>query len=82
MAPKRKQSLAVSLKKIAAERVDVERRRTERIAQLYADVGRSSELVLKEWHPCLNTFCFLLTLLCMILLYCYWRYLKSTVLYL
>ena len=50
MAPKRKQSLALSLKKIAAERVDVERRRTARIAQLYADAGRSSELVVKEWH--------------------------------
>ncbi len=80
MAPKKKQSLALSRRKIAAERVNVDRRRTARIQQLYADAGRSSELVLKDWHACLNIFCFVLTLLCMILLYFYWQYLnlKST----
>ena len=74
------QSLAVSRRKIAAERVNLDLRRTARIEQLYADAGRSSELVLKDWHGCLNIFCFVLTILCMILLYLYWQYLnlKST----
>ncbi len=72
MAPKKKQSLAVSRRKIEAERVNVDLRTTARIAQLYADAGRSSELVLKDWYGCLNTSCFFLTLLCMILLYCHW----------
>ena len=76
--PKKKQSLALSRKKIEAERVNVKLRTEHRIAQLYADAGRSSELVLKDWHACLNIFCFVLTLLCMILLYFYWQYLKST----
>ena len=76
MAPKKKQSLAVSRRKIAAERVNLELRRTARIEQLYADAGRSSELVLKDWHGCLNIFCFVLTILCMILLYLYWQYLN------
>ncbi len=78
MAPKKKQSLALSLRKISAERVNLERRKTARIEELYADAGRSSELVLKDWHACLNIFCFLLTFLCMILVYFYWQYLKST----
>ena len=80
MAPKKKQSLAVSRRKIAAERVNLDLRTTARIEQLYADAGRSSELVLKDWHGCLNIFCFVLTILCMILLYLYWQYLnlKST----
>ena len=80
MAPKKKQSLAVSRRKIAAERVDVDLRTTTRIEKLYADAGRSSELVLKDWHGCLNMFCFVLTILCMILLYLYREYLnlKST----
>ena len=80
MAPKKKQSLALSHRKIAAKRVNVDLRRTARIQQLYADAGRSSELVLKDWHACLNIFCFVLTIVCMILLYYYWQYLhlKST----
>ena len=80
MAPKKKQSLAVSRRKIAAERVDYDLRRTARIEKLYADAGRSSELVLKDWHGCLNIFCFVLTIMCMILLYLYCEYLtlKST----
>jgi hypothetical protein len=79
MAPKKKQSLAVSRRKIAAELVDMDLRRTARIEQIYADAGRSSELVLKDWYGCLNVLCFFLTLLCMILLYCHSLYLKSTV---
>ena len=75
MAPKKKQSLAVSRRKIAEELVNMELRRTARIEALYADEGRSSELVLKEWHGCLNILCFFLTVLCMILLYCHWLYL-------
>ena len=55
--PKKKQSLALSRKKIEAERVNVKLRTEQRIAQLYADAGRSSELVLKDWHGCLNTSC-------------------------
>ena len=43
--------------KIEAERVNVKLRTEQRIAQLYADAGRSSELVLKDWHGCLNTSC-------------------------
>ena len=80
MAHKKKQSLAVSRRKIAAERVDYDLRTTARIEKLYADAGRSSELVLKDWHGCLNIFCFVLTILCMILLYLYREYLnlKST----
>ena len=80
MAPKKKQSLALSRRKIAAERVNLDLRRTAHIEQLYADAGRSSELVLKDWHGCLNIFCFVLTILCMILLYLYREYLnlKST----
>jgi hypothetical protein len=80
MAPKKKQSLAVSRRKIAAERVNLDLRTTARIEKLYADAGRSSELVLKDWHGCLNIFCFVLTILCMILLYLYREYLnlKST----
>jgi hypothetical protein len=72
MAPKKKQSLAVSRKKIEEERINVDIRTTARIEKLYADEGRSSELVLKNWHDRLNILCFFLTLLCMILLYCYW----------
>ena len=80
MAPKKRQSLAESRRKIEAERVNVDLRETARIQQLYADAGRSSELVLKDWHACLNVFCFVLTIFCMILLYFYWQYLhlKST----
>ena len=80
--PKKKQSLALSRKKIEAERVNVKLRTEQRIAQLYADAGRSSELVLKDWHGCLNTSCSVLTLFCMILLYYYYQWLyykKSTV---
>ena len=76
MAPKKKQSLAVSRRKIAAERVNLDLRTTARIEKLYEDAGRSSELVLKDWHGCLNIFCFVLTILCMILLYLYWQYLN------
>ena len=76
MAPKKKQSLAVSRRKIDEERVNVELRKTARIEQLYAVEGRSSELVLKNWHGRMNIFCFFLTLLCMILLYYYRLYLK------
>ena len=80
MAPKKRQTLAESRRKIEAERVNVDLRKTARIQKLYADAGRSSELVLKDWHACLNIFCFVLTILCMILLYFYWQYLnlKST----
>jgi hypothetical protein len=74
MPPKKKQSLALSRRKIAEELVNVNIRRTER---LYADAGRSSELVLKDWHGCMNVFSFFITLLCMILLYWYMLYLKG-----
>ena len=77
MPPKKRQSLAVSRKKIAQERVNMEVRRLQRIEKLYADAGRSSELVLKDWHSCLNVFCFFITVLCMILLYCHWLSLNS-----
>ncbi len=77
--PKKKQSLALSRKQIEAERVNVKLRTEQRIAQLYTNAGRSSELVLKDWHGCLNTYCFCLLLLCMNLLFCQWLYLKSTV---
>jgi hypothetical protein len=77
MAPKKKQSLALSRKKIEAERVNMKLRTEQRIAELYSDAGRSSELVLKDWHGCLNTYCFCLLLLCMILLFCQWLYLKE-----
>jgi hypothetical protein len=79
MAPKKKQSLALSRRKIAEELVNVDLRTTAKIEGLYADAGRSSELVLKKWHGCLNIFFFFLTVLCMILVYCHWLYLKSTV---
>ena len=80
MAPKKRQSLAESRRKIEAERVNVELRKTARIKKMYADAGRSSELVLKDWHACLNVFGFVLTVFCMILLYFYSQYLhlKST----
>jgi hypothetical protein len=76
MVPNKKQSLAVSRRKIDEERVNVDLRTTARIEQLYADEGRSSELVLKNWHGRMNIFCFFLTLLCMILLYYYRLYLN------
>ena len=76
MAPKKRQSLAESRRKIEAERVNLELRKTARINKLYADAGRSSELVLKDWHACLNIFCFVLTILCMILLYLYSQFLN------
>jgi hypothetical protein len=79
MPPKKKQSLALSRRKIAEELVNVNIRRTERIQRLYADAGRSSELELKDWHGCMNVFSIFITLLCMILLYWYMLYLKSTV---
>ena len=79
MAPKKKQSLAVSRRKIEDELVNAELRRRARIERLYADAGRSSELVLKDWHGCLNVFSIFITLLCMILLYWYMLYLQSTV---
>ena len=72
MAPKKKQSLALSLKKIAAERGNMKLRREQRVAELYADAGRSSELVLQDWHGCLNVSCFFITVLCVVLLYCHW----------
>jgi hypothetical protein len=78
MAPKKKQSLALSRRKIAEELINVDLRTTARIEGLYADAGRSSELVLKKWHGCLNIFCFFLSVLCMLLVYWYWLYLKST----
>ena len=74
---KKMQSLALSRKTIGAELVNVDLRRTARIEQLYADAGRSSELVLKDWHSCLNVFCLFITVLCMILLYCHWLSLNS-----
>jgi hypothetical protein len=43
MAPKKKQSLAVSRKKIEEERINVDIRTTARIEKLYAAEGRSSE---------------------------------------
>ncbi len=54
MAPKKRQSLAESRRKIEAERANMVLRREQRIEQLYADEGRSSELVLKNWHGCLT----------------------------
>ena len=77
MAPKIKQSLALSLKQIAAERVNMKLRREQRVAELYADAGRSSELVLQDWHGCLNVSCFFITVLCVVLLYCHWLSLKQ-----
>ena len=66
MPPKKKQSLALSLKKIEAERVNMKLRTDQRVAELYSDAGRSSELVLKDWHSCLNVFCFFITVLCIV----------------
>ncbi len=79
--PKRSSPWPWVAKKIAAEIVNVDLRTTARIEALYADAGRSSELVFKKWHSCLNIFCFFLTVLCMFILYCHWLlvYLKSTV---
>ena len=44
MAPKKKQSLAVSRRKIEEERVNVDLRTTARIEKMYADEGRRQEL--------------------------------------
>ncbi len=79
MAPKKKQSMALSRKKIEAERVNVQLRTKRRIAQLYADAGRSGEPERQDWHCCLNIFCFCMLLLCMNLLFCLWLYLQRTV---
>ena len=79
MAPKKKQSMALSQKKIEAERVNVQLRTKRRIAQLYADAGRCEEQELQDWHCYFKTFCFCMLLLCMNLLFCQWLYLKRTV---
>ncbi len=72
--------MALSLKKIAAERANVKLRTERRIAQLYADAGiTTGTLELRNWHSCLNTSCFCLLLLCINLLFCQWLYLSSTV---
>ena len=76
MAPKKKQSLALSLKKIAAEQVNIKLRTQQRVAELYADAGRSSELVLQDWHGCLNLSGFIITVLCVVLLYYYYHWLS------
>ena len=44
---------------------------------MQTQAGARSELVLKDWHGCLNTYCFCLLLLCMNLLFCQWLYLAK-----
>jgi hypothetical protein len=50
--------MALSRKKIAAERANVKLRTERRIAQLYTDAGiTTGNLELRNWHSCLNTSC-------------------------
>jgi hypothetical protein len=87
---KRPQALAYSLRLIEDERVNVKLRTQRRIAMLLAqtdktvDQATQTEIPLREvlvedrnWHWCLNLFCFCLLLLCTNLLYFQWLYLNK-----
>jgi hypothetical protein len=84
--------LHVSLHRIEEERRNVEKRTKLRIAKLLSeeeeivlhhDTQSDSELLEtgrhdKEWHCCLNIFCFCLSLLVLNLLFLQWLYIKVT----
>ena len=93
MPPKTKPlPLHVSLHRIEEERRNVEKRTKLRIAKLLSeeeeivlhhDTQSDSELLEtgrhdKEWHCCLNIFCFCLSLLVLNLLFLQWLYIKVT----
>ena len=84
------QPLVCSLRLIAQERVNVQLRTQRRIAKLLpqtdktVDQGTQTDVPMrevlveeKEWHVCLNLFCFCLLLLCTNLLYFQWLYLNK-----
>ena len=87
---KRPQPLAYSLRLIEEERVNVEKHTQRRIAMLFAqtdktvDQATQTEIPMREvlveereWHGCLNLFCFAFLLLCINLLYFQWLYLNK-----
>ena len=91
MAPrKRSPPLAYSLRLIEEERVNVEKRTQRRIAMLFAQTDKTVDqatqteipmrevlVEVKEWHGCLNLFCFALLLLSINLLFLQWLYLNK-----
>ena len=86
MAPKKKPlTLFTSLKRIEEERVNVQIRTQRRIALLFPERDKTVDqetqteipmrevlVEVREWHGCLNLFCFALLLLCVNLLYFQW----------
>jgi hypothetical protein len=85
--PRKRKSppLYVSLQRIDKERSNVEKRTKLRIAELFADTENRRMQVdrqiqkdrqIQEWHGCLNTCCFCLTLLTFNLLFLQWLYIK------
>ncbi len=91
MAPrKRSPPLAYSLRLIEDERVNVQKRTQRRIGMLFpqtdktVDQATQTEIPMREvlveereWHGCLNLFCFAFLLLCINLLYFQWLYLNK-----
>jgi hypothetical protein len=91
MPPKKKTPhLDYSLRQIADERVNVQKRTERRIAMLLEQtpktVDQATQTVIpmrevlvevKEWHGCLNLFCFALLLLSINLLFLQWLYLNK-----
>ncbi len=91
MAPKKNPpSLDYSLRLIADERVNVQKRTLSRIAMLLPQIDKTvdqptqTEIPMREvlievieWHACLNLFCFCLLLLCINLLFSQWLYLHK-----
>jgi len=72
--------LDYSLRQIADERVNVQKRTERRIAMLLEQTAKTVDQVLvevKEWHGCLNLFCFALLLLSINLLFLQWLYLNK-----
>ncbi len=90
MPKKRPPPLAYSLRLIEEERVNVQLRTQRRIALLLPQTDKTVDqatqthipmrevlVEAKEWHVCLNLFCFCLLLLCTNLLYFQWLYLNK-----
>ena len=91
MAPKQKpKALQYSLRLIAEERANVQIRTQRRIAMLFAETDKTVDqatqteipmrevlVEVREWHGCLNLFCFAFLLLCVNLLYFQWLFLNK-----
>jgi hypothetical protein len=79
MPNKQPPPLHITLPRIERERVNVQKRTEARIALLYSqakskDSNNNQEE--RNWHGCVNIFCFCLLLLTMNLLFLQWLYIK------